>query len=523
MRHFMVNNTCNVFFEDDIVKNFDLFLLFKNIIHNIKNEEELMDWITNYSTYNKHEINTRCAILYSLSENINNLHNIMHIDIMRKDLKVSLVKLSRENRTLIVYMNILNALKTYKETVDMMLNVFSREDIKETYALYQEILKEKASDTYKLSMKCLNDCPDICNKLTNVTLGINMTEYGSAGQIALVAINENSKELSKGVFNGPSGHTNSLFNDVTVKLRSEIVHIENYIIDKVENNMSKSLRTAMKEINKIELANLERWCDWLKHLDWFIAGLSFMKILRENMHIFTVASFSESEINISDMQYPHLTILNKNPVPQTFNLLNGEVAIITGANSSGKTSFLKSFAQNIILAQLGFPVLAKKFMFRPFRQFTSLFATGEEKSFSASRYQQEAQKLSSIERITDSDTLCLFNEPFTSTNPKEASELISDILLKIKEKNSTQILVTHLYDIYDNISSSCDYITSYVMHSELNLNGITYAFTLQKKQPDRIGYARMLTKQYGLEVNQLLNDAQIIDKINNFLHKEEDI
>ena len=508
-----------VMFEDNVVADLDLKRLCRTFLaENEYDDRRLTDWLHNYITHEPHEISRRYTILTYLAANPQNLKDMRQINQKREELEFSLKEADGTAHPMLLYMYTLIALEAYVSTVDMLLQMFMGSNDPEMNKLYRAIQAEKESHCYQTAVRNLVDMPLKCSPLGNVLLGVNMTEAGQAVQIALTGINESLPE-SVGLLGGPRENINSLCDDVPLKLRSSIVHLEEYILELVEKELSKPLRHVMKDVRKIESDKLRAWCDWLQPVELYTAGLQYMKTISEQDITYCLPSASKETFEIVDMVYPHMVIRGEKTVSQTLGFSINETVMITGANNSGKTSCLKSLAQNIILAQLGFPALAKVFKFPAYQRIITEFAAGEDHMQLASRYQQEAESLANIVRIADKNTLILLNEPFTSTNPDEASGLISDILIELRKRQSTQIVVTHLYDVYQmSQERGLDDIKSYVIESKVDLGVIFHSYSLEEKIPNGLSYARLLALQYGLDTRKLITDVKTADKISDYLY-----
>ena len=125
----------------------------------------------------------------------------------------------------------------------------------------------------------------------------------------------------------------------------------------------------------------------LKFQRWKVRRLASLPTLLESIgKIEALASFAQFNFNHADycIAKPQENILinmknGKHPflgnsgVGNDFSISKGSISIITGANMSGKSTFLRTIALNLILAKNGCRVPADKFYFNPNSQiFTSM-------------------------------------------------------------------------------------------------------------------------------------------------------
>ena len=87
----------------------------------------------------------------------------------------------------------------------------------------------------------------------------------------------------------------------------------------------------------------------------------------------TTPEINDSEFILKAQDAGHPLIDEKRCINNTFNLSEQEkIAIITGANMAGKSTFLRTIGINLVLASTGSNVCAGKFEFCPIRIYTSM-------------------------------------------------------------------------------------------------------------------------------------------------------
>lgn len=130
-------------------------------------------------------------------------------------------------------------------------------------------------------------------------------------------------------------------------------------------------------------------------------------------------------------------------------------SVITGPNASGKTTFLKTTAINIILAQqlgIGF---FDSCMLRPYTDIHS-YLNIPDTSGRDSLFQAESRRCKEIlEKIQKNDgrQFCIFDELYSGTNPKEATKSAYAFLEYLRNYNHVDLLLTtHYVSICDEWS-----------------------------------------------------------------------
>ncbi|MDX8528236.1 DNA mismatch repair protein MutS [Mesorhizobium sp. MSK_1335] len=137
--------------------------------------------------------------------------------------------------------------------------------------------------------------------------------------------------------------------------------------------------------------------------------------------------------------------MEKRVVGNDVDAVGKVLTIVTGANTGGKSTFLRSFGLAQLMMQCG--------MFAPAVSFSANLCDGvfthykreEDSSMTSGKFDEELSRMSRIADVLAGNSLVLFNESFAATNDREGSEIakmIVDVLLK---KGIKMVFVTHLY------------------------------------------------------------------------------
>ncbi len=135
---------------------------------------------------------------------------------------------------------------------------------------------------------------------------------------------------------------------------------------------------------------------------------------------------------------------NTTVVPSDCLLLPGERGVIvTGANHSGKTTFLRALGQTAVLAALGLPVPCKQAELPLFRGFYSHFSEAEEGEARQGRLKEELRKLKPILTNAGKGSVVLLNEMFSSTTAQDAQDMADRVLATLTAGGARVFCVTH--------------------------------------------------------------------------------
>jgi DNA mismatch repair ATPase MutS len=126
------------------------------------------------------------------------------------------------------------------------------------------------------------------------------------------------------------------------------------------------------------------------------------------------------------------------------------LVIITGANSGGKSTFLRSAGLAQLMMQCGMFVTAGALRASTGRQVFTHFIREEDPAMVSGRLDEELKRMSAIADHTGRGDLILFNESFAATNEREGSEIARQVVRALLEAGIRVLFVTHQFDFADS-------------------------------------------------------------------------
>jgi len=125
------------------------------------------------------------------------------------------------------------------------------------------------------------------------------------------------------------------------------------------------------------------------------------------------------------------------------------LVIITGANSGGKSTFLRSVGVAQLMMQCGLFVTATSYQASTASRIFTHFIREEDSGMTSGRLDDELRRMSVIAGHIGPHCLILFNESFAGTNEHEGSEIGYQVVRALLEAQAKVLFVTHRYSFAD--------------------------------------------------------------------------
>lgn len=187
---------------------------------------------------------------------------------------------------------------------------------------------------------------------------------------------------------------------------------------------------------------------------------------------------SETIIRATDVYHPFLSY--KNAVANDFTLRRNNIAIVTGANMAGKSTFLRTVGVNYILACCGAPVCAKSFEFSIVSLFSSM-RTSDNLAKDISYFNAELLRIKKLINHVKSHayTFIILDEILKGTNSKDKLTGSIMFLEAISHYNISGIIATHDLELAKLEEKDSTLYTNYCFEIELS-EEIRYTYKISK-------------------------------------------
>ncbi len=162
------------------------------------------------------------------------------------------------------------------------------------------------------------------------------------------------------------------------------------------------------------------------------------------------APLSPVTFSCTDLRDACLALQSADPVVgNDVNADGKRVVIITGANSGGKSTFLRSAGVGQLMMQSGLFVTARSYHASVTRGIFTHFIREEDTGMISGRLDDELRRMSVIAGQIKPGCLMLFNESFAGTNEREGAEIGYQIVRALLDARIKVLFVTHRYALAD--------------------------------------------------------------------------
>jgi MutS domain V len=188
-------------------------------------------------------------------------------------------------------------------------------------------------------------------------------------------------------------------------------------------------------------------------LAFYVSCLSLHDRLTEREQPLTFpvpVSWDSPEFTCTDLRDTSLTLRAERVVGNDVAADGKTLVIITGANSGGKSTLLRSVGLGQLMMQSGMFVTAGSLRASVCQQLFTHFIREEDREMVSGRLDEELSRISTIADQLGPHCLVLFNESFAATNEREGSEIGRQVVRALLEADIRVFFVTHQFDFADS-------------------------------------------------------------------------
>jgi DNA mismatch repair protein MutS len=242
-----------------------------------------------------------------------------------------------------------------------------------------------------------------------------------------------------------------------------------------------------------------------QELQFYLAYLDYIGPLRQAGLRFCYPEVSASSKDVHaagtfDLALARKLVAEGTPVVTNDFRLEGRerIAVVTGPNQGGKTTFARTFGQLHHLAGVGCPVpgsAARLFLFD--RLFTH-FGREEDLARGTGKLEDDLIRIGEILRAAAPDSVVILNETFASTTTRDARFLGTKLLTKVMRLDALCVYVTFV----DELASLGEQVVS-MMSTIVPENPAERTYQVVRKPADGLAYALAIAEKHGLTYERL--------------------
>ncbi|MCE7057878.1 DNA mismatch repair protein [Algoriphagus sp. AGSA1] len=168
-------------------------------------------------------------------------------------------------------------------------------------------------------------------------------------------------------------------------------------------------------------------------------------------------------------------------VPNDFKIdKNHGIILLTGANMSGKTTFMRTLGINCVLVNLGLSPFAKEFGFSAFQLYTSMRNTDNLGESVSSFYAELSRIKQLIDRIERGEEIFfLLDEILKGTNTVDRIAGSEALIRQVANSNAYGIISTHDIELAE-LENKMGTVLNFSFHSEIHDQDIDFDYKLKQ-------------------------------------------
>ncbi|GAB4550122.1 MAG: hypothetical protein OHK0023_15530 [Anaerolineae bacterium] len=409
-----------------------------------------------------------------------------------------------------VYLNTVSALYELLRTAPLRAQAL--------VALREQLRRLSAEAEFQKLKAELPELQRPLQKLSSLTIGVNLDAQLQPLSAVLLSINEYRFGEPRSLLSRLIGHPG----DVNDSAIAPVHHTPDDpsrrplspLYQDLERLLSQTLQPVARALARYVRISAAPLTGLEQELAFYVSAAQFIqKMAARNVPFCQVqiAPNDERAMHIEGLVNIHLALRANTPlIPNEARFdADGRIAILTGPNSGGKTTYLQAIGLAQVLFQAGLHVPSQSARISPVDGIFTHFPALE--SQQSGRLAEEAARLREICLRATDKSLVLLNESLSSTIASEALYLAQDVLCGLRAIGVRAIFATHLVELAERVaemhgmvegSSDLYSLTAGVALREDGSAQPTFQIT--RGAPLGRGYAREIARRHGISLEQIL-------------------
>lgn len=239
---------------------------------------------------------------------------------------------------------------------------------------------------------------------------------------------------------------------------------------------------------------VEQWISKYAHKveDWFEVvtfydAYNTLGNYAYNHQDFSYPEITSENITIKAKDLGHPLLNAEKRIDSDLELLQEQFFIVTGANMAGKSTFLRTVALHIVMANVGLPICAKTSKYKPIKLITSMRTTDSLTDDSSYFFSELTRLKFIVDTIAeDKNYFVILDEILKGTNSTDKAIGSRKFVEKLVGQKATGIIATHdlsLTEIETDASTSSatrQAVKNYYFDAEIKNDELFFDYKLKK-------------------------------------------
>ncbi len=207
---------------------------------------------------------------------------------------------------------------------------------------------------------------------------------------------------------------------------------------------------------------------------------------------FVFPTLAKTSHTLVAKQLGHPLIPATGRITNDFELIGkGQVALVTGSNMSGKSTFLRTVGVGLVMAQCGLPVCAHSFTFSPLTVFTSMRTEDNLEESISSFYAELSRIKLLLDSLGEAPVFYLLDEILKGTNSEDRHKGSVSLVEQLSKNNCMGMVTTHDLALADIAN---DNVTNYSFNSTITGDEIKFDYTLTEGPCKSFNASKLMEK-----------------------------
>ncbi len=237
-----------------------------------------------------------------------------------------------------------------------------------------------------------------------------------------------------------------------------------------------SLAFAVEKWIATNASTVAHWFDTVAKVDAYnsLANYAFNNAVD---HQYPELSTAQRSIDAIALGHPLLA--RDKRVSNDFNMDSGAFLIVTGANMAGKSTFLRTISLSIMMANVGLPVCAQRFIYAPIKLISSMRSSDSLADDSSYFFSELTRLKYIVETLKKDRYFVILDEILKGTNSKDKAEGSQKFVEKLVSTHSTGLIATHDLSLC-TLAESYDSIDNYYFDAQIIADELHFDYTFKK-------------------------------------------